>query len=67
MISIEDVNARHCASGAAAGLTDDRVEAGRRVTLAEDEVHVVRPELLLEGEAIPDGALIRNEGETTLS
>lgn len=67
VIGIEDIDARCRASSTIPSLADDRVEAGRRVILAEDEVGIVGPSLLLEGEAVGDNALVGDESETTLS
>jgi hypothetical protein len=60
VVRVEDVDAGHVMRRAIASLANDRVEAGRGVVLAEDEVGVVGPRLLLEGEAVGNDALVGN-------
>jgi hypothetical protein len=60
MIRVANVDSGYGASGPIGSLTNDGIKAGRRVILAEDEVHVVGPVFLLESETVGDRTLIRN-------
>lgn len=66
MVGIEGVHSRDSASGTVTSLTNDRIEAGGSVVLAEDEVLVVGPGVLLEAEAVGDDGLVGYESEATL-